>query len=329
VDATVAAPGGSFGEVDWLSLAERLATPLEVRLEVPAEEPPDPDRLRLVGPSRRIRRVLLVGPGESLPPTRMTDAVHATLRTQLPELQIAVGTRGPFAVVNRSWPKLAEFDGVCFGLHPQVHADDDLTIVENLEAIAPIVQTARRVGGKRRVHVAPVTLTPPVIGPTDGVQSTVSQTGPREATPFGAAWTLGSIAALAWASATSATYHGIGGPHGVVAALGGFGEPRRRGSSITGSSTGDLFVELGKLRTGRLIRLQAGREHPLAGIGLDTGGRRHLLMANLVDVPCRLAITGIGEATVAVWPGVAGAPSRRDPVVVELGGYGWARISEV
>jgi hypothetical protein len=81
------------------------------------------------------------------------------------------------------------------------------------------------------------------------------------------------------------------------------------------------------LRSGRLIRLGAGHEHPLAGLGVEVNGRRHLLIANLGDTPCRLTIAGVGPATVTVWPDIVDRV-RSGPMAVELDAYGWARISE-
>ena len=327
VDVPTAASGHGGDALGWLSAANGATPPLELRIEVPAEGLPDLDGIGLSDRSRRIRRVLLMGPGESLPSPSAVNAVRTMLQAQRPGLSITFGTRGPFAVVNRSWPTLAGFDAVCFGLHPQVHADDDLTIMENLESIPSIIETSRRVGGKRRVHVASITLTPPSVGRPADVGAAPSHGVPREATSFGAAWTLGSIAALAVAGATSATYHGIGGPHGIVGLDARARPGDRNAASMTGSPTGDLFAEIGRLRRGRLIGLEAAREHPLAGFGLDSGGTRHLLISNLSDQPCRVTMSGLGPATAMIWPGRTAVPSRGDLAVVELGGYAWARIS--
>ncbi|MGZ8725384.1 MAG: hypothetical protein ACXWW1_02845 [Aeromicrobium sp.] len=330
IDATLESPDLGIVDNDWLAFAGRSRVPMEIRLDVPTDAALSRrhliDRLHLIDRPGRIKRILLVGALESLASEAAADVVRA-LHASSPGLEIAVGTRGPFAVVNRSWQDVAAFEAVCFGLNPQTHASDDLTIMENLESIPAILQTARRVGGKRRIHVSPITLTPPPVPAVNAVALAPNSSAPREATPFGAAWTLGSVAALAWSGATSATFHSIGGSNGVMRAGNQDAASRVGGVSMTGTATGDLFASLGMLRSGRLIRLGAGHEHPLAGLGLEVNGRRHLLIANLVDVPCRLTIAGIGPATVTVWPDIVDGV-RRGPLVVELGAYGWARISE-
>jgi D-apionolactonase len=67
-----------------------------------------------------------------------------TLRRYDPDAPIGAGTNLWFTEINRSLSPAEEADLLCYALSPQVHASDDLTLVENLEAQAATVQNARR-----------------------------------------------------------------------------------------------------------------------------------------------------------------------------------------
>jgi hypothetical protein len=93
-----------------------------------------------------------------------------------------------------------------------VHAFDNASLVENLEAQASTVHTARSFVGSRWIAVTPVTLRPRFI-PANGAPV---EPDPRQSSPFNAAWTLGSIKYLAEAGANSITYYELTGKGGIL-----------------------------------------------------------------------------------------------------------------
>jgi hypothetical protein len=103
--------------------------------------------------------------------------------------EIAVGTRGNFAELNRSRPDTTHADGVCFPVNPQVHATDDRTIVENLAALGTVVECAQAIAPGKRVAVTPVYLD-----------------AKRHRSWFGAAWAVATLKHFAEAGASSITY---------------------------------------------------------------------------------------------------------------------------
>ena len=126
--------------------------------------------------------------------------------------QVLVGTNDYFTELNRQRPPKDAGDGTCYSINPQVHAFDNATLVENLEAQASTVRTARSFAGDRWIAVTPVTLRPRFIpanrAPVDP--------DPRQSSQFNAAWTLGSIKYLAEAGANSVTYYELAGKGGIV-----------------------------------------------------------------------------------------------------------------
>jgi hypothetical protein len=126
--------------------------------------------------------------------------------------QVLVGTNNYFTELNRQRPPKNAGDGTCYSINPQVHAFDNATLVENLEAQASTVRTARSFAEDRWIAVTPVTLRPRFI-PATGAPV---DPDPRQSLPFNAAWTLGSIKYLAEAGANSITYFELTGKGGVL-----------------------------------------------------------------------------------------------------------------
>ena len=116
----------------------------------------------------------------------------------LPRHTVVGGTNAYFAELNRSRPT-ARFP-TAFSINPQVHAFDDLSLIENLEAQPETIHSARQICASG-IYVSPITLRPRsnpnattlTVEPSDCLPSSVD---PRQRTLFGAAWTVGSLARL-------------------------------------------------------------------------------------------------------------------------------------
>ena len=67
------------------------------------------------------------------------------------------GTEIYFTELNRTRPELEGWDGVCYSITPQIHAFTDVDMVENLDAQAETVRSARAIAEKL-VAISPVTL---------------------------------------------------------------------------------------------------------------------------------------------------------------------------
>ncbi len=173
-----------------LASAEALGLPLELAIFGPSEAV-------LAAATKDVARCLIFDVA-SPPPKRNG--------------QVLVGTNDYFTELNRQRPPQDAGDGVCYSINPQVHAFDNATLVENLEAQASTVRTARSFVGDRWIAVTPVTLRPRFI-PASGAPV---DPDPRQSSPLTAAWTLGSIKYLAEAGANSITYYELTGKGGVL-----------------------------------------------------------------------------------------------------------------
>jgi hypothetical protein len=122
---------------------------------------------------------------------------------------------------------------------------------------------------------------------------------PRVATPFGAAWTLGSLAILAAAGAHSMTFHDAVGAGGVIDADG------------APTPTYHVLAAAAALRSGALLPVRVSHRRELAALAVRLAGRTTVLLANLTPEP-RVARL---QSDLAL-----------GGTVVELGPYGLQRL---
>jgi hypothetical protein len=168
--------------------------------------------------------------------------------------EVAIGTNANFAEFNRIRPDASRAAAVCFPINPQVHATDELTLIENLAAQAAVVESARLIAPGKHIAVTPVYLDPP------------------QSPWFAAAWTLGSIKYLAESGVASITYDAPAGPvHDLLEDIAGATHV------VPCRSTMPLTVEALALR-------QAGRTR-LFLLNFSAGERRVEIPGALVTLP--------------------------------------------
>ena len=175
---------------------------------------------RLQPAKSRIARLLLFHTTDKTTPTDLASHAFHTFREIDPTIQIAVGTNAYFAELNRDRPKTIEDCLVCYSINPQVHAFDNLSLSETLEAQRATVDSAAETFGTG-VVVSPVTLRPRFNpNATSAIDTAVeleSAIDPRQSSGFGAAWTAGVFASLlTHPKVDSLTIYEAFGPRGIV-----------------------------------------------------------------------------------------------------------------
>jgi D-apionolactonase len=205
------------------SLAEALSCALELAFFVPAGGITGPALLREeLGRLRSpVARVLAFGAGEEASSPRTVDAARA-VAGDMPDTPVVAGTNIYFNELNRHRPPLGRAGGLAWSVNPQIHAFDELSLMENLQAQPDTVATARWFAPGALLFVTPITLRPRfnAVASTDEEFRTGGlpwEVDPRQPSLFAAAWTLGSAAGLARAGADGLTYYDTTGERGVVA----------------------------------------------------------------------------------------------------------------
>ena len=135
------------------------------------------------------------------------------IREDFPETLIGTGVNAYFAELNRSRLSIDQADFVSFTICPQVHAFDNASLVENLEAQAEVIKSAKLLFPDKPIFVSPVSLkqrfnvvaTSAEPEPEPG--KLPSSVDPRQRSVFAASWTLASLKFLAYTGANLATYY--------------------------------------------------------------------------------------------------------------------------
>ncbi len=214
-------------QADWVvrfsndaANAHLLQLPLEIALHLSTEPQEELAAfVQLCQQNRLNIKYVLLFSATSLVTTPAIIAAIPHLKKSLPNVQFGVGTNYNFTELNRNRfdPGLADF--VTFSFHPQEHAFDDLSVMENTETLLYTVESARAIY-QLPVHISPVTLrarfNPYATDPKGWVLDENRRTDLRQVMPFTAIWTQKCIAFLESAGAQSATFFQTTGLQGII-----------------------------------------------------------------------------------------------------------------
>jgi D-apionolactonase len=174
-------------------------------------------RARVVAASCPVALWLVFHTGEKVTGTRALEAARQALAGTGVVVPFASGTNAYFAELNRRRPPADSPALPCFSISPQVHAFDDLSLVETLGAQRSTLDTAQQFSASP-VVVSPITLRPRFNpNATDPSAPREPEADARQPTAFAAAWTVGALARLTPHPALhSVTFYETHGPRGVM-----------------------------------------------------------------------------------------------------------------
>lgn len=255
----------------------------------------------------------------STTPAALVSAVRAVLAPKMAGVAFAGGTNQFFTEINRNRPEAAGMDAVVYSINPQVHAADDLSVMENLQAQAATVAMARKLTGGLPVFVSPITLIGrygpfPAGPPTEGGLS--GNVDLRHPALFGAAWTVASVKELAQAGAAALTYYETTGPRGLI-----HSDVQFDGAAAFPFEPGDVFPVyhvFADLAANEPLPLGLARSSDSSSVDVLAVARAHgteLLIANLTQYEQAVVVKlpAPGEATARVLDASVAAVAMRDP----------------
>jgi hypothetical protein len=244
----VPSPGTGTG---WLAPCARALAGLAQPLAAVAVFAP-PDGIAAPGLAAIVRRPLAAGRGHERTPVGGGSLLH-------------------FAELNRAAPRDPDWDFLAFPVTPQVHHNDDASVMSTIRGQETAVRDASELAGGRPVLVGPVSLRPRT-GPFDPARPD-DPPDLREAQPIGAAWLAASV--IAMHTARQITFLD---PLAGLARAAGPAAPDDHG-------TGRLFATLAGY-AGRPVH-PVGRDRRLvAALGIARSGAPPLvLVSNLTPQP--------------------------------------------
>ncbi len=163
-------------------------------------------------------------PGSTWPACPPLADIYDAARRAFPGLPLGGGMYSYFTEFNRKRPPLDRLDFVSHATCPIVHAADDLSVMQSLEAVPHILRSARAIIGGMPYRLGPVT-----IGMRQNPYGSRTMPNPaRERIPmaaadprqdgrFAAAWTISYAAATESTALDSLTLGALTGPRGILA----------------------------------------------------------------------------------------------------------------
>lgn len=274
-------------------------------------------------------------PGSQWPACPPLEEVYAAARRAFPKLRLGGGMFSYFTELNRKRVPAERLDFITHCSCPIVHAADDLSVMQSLEALPFITRSVRALFGARAYRIGPSTIAmrqnPYGSATKDnpaGRRIAMADRDPRHMGLFAAAWSIGYAAAVASTGLDQLILSGFAGPFGVLAAE---GEP-----VLAGQLRPVFHVIEGLARmagsTSVEARLGAGdRVAALAARSAD--GRLELWLANLTadevildrsDLPVGLdaPVSVLDAKSVQAAEGFRMIDHRRE---IRLGAYAVAR----
>jgi len=173
-----------------------------------------------VVPAGDLKSVL---PGGPRPPAPSLEDLYDAARAVFPGIKLGGGMFSFFTELNRKRVPAQRLDFVHNTTCPIVHAADDRSVMETLEALPYQVTTARSFTGKTPCRIGPsgigcrdnphgATWTPN----PENMRVCLTKLEPRQRGLFGAAWTLGYIATFARTGIEAISMGAPTGPLGIT-----------------------------------------------------------------------------------------------------------------
>ena len=220
---------------DYARIAKTLGAGVQLELVLPAGKSPAselaaaaeacakaglmPARV-IVCPAPYLKSVQPVGPWPEV-----VDLAHIynQSRKAFPDSVILGGMLSYFTELNRKRPPVATIDGVTCTTTPIVHAADDRSVMETLEALPAVVASMAAMAPGKSLHVGPSSIGMrhnPYGASTapnpDRKRIAMAEDDPRQTGLFAAAWAVGYAATIADTAVATLALNHLAGPQGLV-----------------------------------------------------------------------------------------------------------------
>ncbi|RXT29944.1 hypothetical protein B5P46_02485 [Rhizobium leguminosarum] len=172
-------------------------------------------------------------PGSTWPDCPPLDEVYAAVRAAFPGIRIGGGMLSYFTELNRKRVPDGQLDFVSHCTNPIVHAADDLSVMQTLEALPFITRSVRAIYGDKPYRIGPSTI-PMRQNPYGsrtmdnpvGARIPMANRDPRHNGRFAEAFALGYAIRVLDADLECLTLSALSGPFGLIA---GPAEPTEQG----------------------------------------------------------------------------------------------------
>lgn len=234
-------------------------------------------------------RLLLFSRASHITTQALLERARAYRQLRETSTWLGGGSRANYAELNRAQLPLEYMDLLAYPINPQVHAFDNLSLIETLQAQEVTATNARLQAQGRPLSVGPLTLKPRFNAVATTSEQRDQQSLPanvdiRQISLFAAGWTVGSLRHLARAGADWLTCYETLGWRGLLQRL-EHSEFHAPFPALPGCffPLYHIFADLADYQRSDLLRVQIPDEHVIEALALRNGQRLLLLIANLTS----------------------------------------------
>jgi hypothetical protein len=280
------------------------------------------DRFLLSSSHFPVCRILVFSKYHPVAPADLLVMVLPQIRKAFPSIPCGTGTNCNFAELNRAGDGFSGVDLLAFAIHPQEHATDNRTLVENTAAQSHAVKTALYAG--LPVYVTPITLQRRFNANKEYYESRTEETRAetldcRQMSLFAAAWTAGSLKYLCGSGATGLTYYETVGERGIQS--GDLDPTWKECKAKRGVfPVYHVFKALLENKPARVVDCESSHPHIADALVFETISRRMILIANMTRDKQRIRVIGMGHLRVrlALHAGNFGRLSHENDIPTEV-----------
>ncbi len=303
--ADAAATAKELGATSWLEAVIGSVEDYEeeiARLAAMASRLGDPFETVLLSPAADLKCVL---PGSPWPPVPPAPDFFASARRHFPKARIGGGMLSFFTELNRKRPPLDRIDFVSFTTSALVHAGDDRSVTEGLEALPHIARSVRSFIAGKPYAVGPSAIAmrdnpygAAVADNPEDIRQAMNRNDPRQRSLLGAAWNLGYFTHFAYGGAVAVALGGLAGPFGVVHA-------RADWPQAWFDQGGGLYPAyhilrgLAALKGATLRQTEVTAPRHVQALAARNGDATTVWLANLTAEPQRVTLDGIEGGRIA------------------------------
>ena len=243
--------------------------------------------------------ISLLHKSEAVTSDQLINTASPLLKRILPEVMIGCGTNANFAQLNRKVPDSAFSDIICYSVHPQEHASDNTTLVENLAGQAFTAVSAREFSGEKGIWISSVNLQRRFNANIENYENPVEgdlipqQVDSRIMSLFGACWTAGSLKYLGESGVKGITFFETAGERGIIQ-----GDYESRWTEGFRAPKGMIFpvyhLFRWLLKDKSFSLILSASSHPLEveSLALSDGNRLKLILVNFTPEKQKVKVSG-------------------------------------
>src|SRR5262249_28998845 len=317
-------PGKGQGTAEltaYRQVAEAIGAPLMLEIVVPCRDDPRAELERVaaqvaesglrpaaltVAPDNAKLRVV---PAPPPPDTLLLEKVYRAARAVFPGQTIGGGVFGHFTELSRNRPPGELIDYVSHSTSGLVHAADDRSVMETIEALPHVIRSTRAFAGDKPYRIGPANIGMPINpcgaatpNPDNG-RFTMAKMDPRQRGLFGAAWMVGYMAEMARGGVAAVAMGAPAGEVGIVYRRCDYAQPfyDERGD---GAVYPLFHVFAGLAAAGGRPCIEAISAEPTRGQALAyraEEGAPSLWLANLRQEPQTVDLAGLGDRPARLW----------------------------